>query len=79
MQQRHARRCRSKSSSSMILLVEAGMSGILLVNQARSGYGGDNEMLRSVVPLPASLVSVQNAVQLPRGEVLRKLSSPALG
>ena len=81
MQQRHGRRCRSKRPSSTITLVEAGMSGTLLGNQARSGYVGDNERLRSAVSLSASLVSLQNAAQLPRGEVPRKLSSlkPALG
>ena len=70
MQQRHGRRRRSKCSSSTITLVEAGMSGTL-GNQARSGYGGDNERLRSAVSLSGSLVSLQNAAQLPRGEVLR--------
>ena len=68
-----------KCSSSTITLVEAGMSDTLLGNQARAGYGGDNERLRSVVSLSASLVSLQNAAQLPRGEVPRKLSSPAHG
>ena len=43
MQQRHGRRCRSKCSSSTITLVEAGMLCTLLGNQARSGYGDDNE------------------------------------
>ena len=61
MQQRHGRRSRSKCSSSTITLVEAGMSGTLLGNQARSGYGGDNERLRPAVYLSASLVSLQNA------------------
>ena len=79
MQQRHARRCRPKCSSSMITLVEVGMSDTLLGNQARVGYGGDNERLRSAVCCSASLVSLQNAAQLPRGEVPRKLSSPVLG
>ena len=79
MQQSHARRCHSKCSSSTITLVEAGMSDTLLGNQARAGCGGDNEGLRSAVSLSAYLVSLQNAAQLPRGEVLRKLSSPALG
>ena len=79
MQQRHARRCRSKCSSLMITLVEAGMPGTLLGNQARAGYGGDKERLRSAVYLSASLVSLQNAAQLPRGEVLRKFANPALG
>ena len=64
MQQRHGRRCRSKCSSSTITLVEADMSGTLLGNQARSGYGGDNERLKFAVCLSASLVSLQNAVQL---------------
>ena len=73
MQQLHARRCRSKCLSSTITLVEAGMSDTLLGNQARSGYGGDNERLRSVVSLSASLVFLQNAAQLPRGEIFRKL------
>ena len=79
MQQRHARRCRPVCSSPTITLVEVGMSGTLLDNQARAGYGGDNKRLRSAVSLSASLVSFQNAAQLPRGKVLRKLSSPALG
>ena len=80
MQQRHGRRCRSKRSSSTIRLVEAGTSGTLLGNQGRSDYGGDNErLIRSAVSLSSSLVSLRNAAQLPRGEVLRKLSSPALG
>ena len=77
MQQRHGRQYRSKCSRSTITMVEAGMSGTLLGNQARLGYGGDNERLRSVVSLSASLVSLQNAAQLSRGEVLRKLSRPA--
>ena len=55
------------------------MSGTLLGNQARSGYGGDNERLRFAVSLSASLLSLQNAAQLRRGEVLTKLSSPELG
>ena len=55
------------------------MSGTLLRNQARSGYNGDNERLRFAVSLSASLLSPQNAAQLPRGEVLTKLSSPELG
>ena len=67
MQQRHARRCCSKCSSLMITLVEAGMSGTLLSNQARAGDGGDNERLRSAVSLSVYLVS-QNAAQLSRGE-----------
>ena len=59
---------------------EVNMSGTLLGNQARSGYGGDYERLRFAVSLSASLVSsLQSAVQLPRGKVLIKLSSPALG
>ena len=49
MQQRHARRCRPKWSSSTITLVEVGMSDALLGNQARAGYGSDNERLRSAV------------------------------
>ena len=49
MQQRHARCCRSKcSSSTMITLVEAGMSDTL-GNQASAGYGGDKEGLRPAV------------------------------
>ena len=55
------------------------MSGALLDKQARYGYGGDNDRLRSAVSLSASLVSLQNAAQPPRGEVLTKLSSPELG
>ena len=42
------------------------MSGTVLGNQAR-------------VSLPASLASLQNAAQLPRVELLTKLSSPELG
>ena len=48
MQQRHARCCRPKYSSSTITLVETGMSDTLLGNQARAGYGGDNERLGRV-------------------------------
>ena len=55
------------------------MSGTLLGNQARSGYGGDNERLRFAVSLSSSRLSLQNAAQLPRGEVLTKDSSPELG
>ena len=73
MQQRHVRRCHSKCSNTTITLVDAGISGTLLGNQAGAGYGSDNERLRSAV------VSLQNAAQLPRGGILRKLSSPALG
>ena len=47
MQQRHAKSCRLKCSSSTITLVEVGMLGTVLGNQARAGYGGDNERLRS--------------------------------
>ena len=72
MQQRHARRCRSKCSSSTTTLVEARMPGTLLGNQARAGYGGDNERLWTAVFLSTSLLSLQNAAQLPRGEVLGK-------
>ena len=54
------------------------MSGTLLGNQARSGYGGDNERLRFAVFL-SSRLSLQSAAQLPRGEVLTKDSSPELG
>ena len=63
MQQRHARRCRSRCSSSTITLVEAGMSGILLGNQAWASYGGNNERLRSDVSLSASLVFLQTAIR----------------
>ena len=45
-----------KCPSSTITLVEAGMSDTLLGNQARAGYGGDNERLTS-----ASLVSLRNS------------------
>ena len=78
MQQCHARRCRPKCSTSTITLVEADLSDTLLGNQARTGYGGDNERLRSAVfcCLPASLVSLQNATQLSRGEIKKKMSSP---
>ena len=55
------------------------MSGTLLGNQARSGYGGDNERLRFAGSLSSSRLSLQNAAQLPRGEVLTKDSSPELG
>ena len=60
------------------------MSGTLLGNQAPSGYGGDDERLRSAVspslpPFYPSCISLQNAAQLPRGEVLTKLSSLELG
>ena len=55
------------------------MSGTLLGNQARSGYGGDNERLRFAVSLSSSRLSLQNAAQLPRGEVLTKDSSPKPG
>ena len=51
MQQPHARRYRPKCSSSMITLIEAGMSGTLLGNQAGAGYGGDNERLSPCLPL----------------------------
>ena len=56
MQPRHGRRWRSKCSRSTITLVEAGMPGTLLGNQARSGYGGDNGRLRSALSL--SLLSL---------------------
>ena len=49
MQQRYAKRCRPKCSSSTITLVEAGMSDTLLGNQARASYGSDNERLKSAV------------------------------
>ena len=79
MQQRHARRCRPKCSRSTITPVEAGMSNILLGNQARAGYGGDNEKLSSklccLLLSSSLLVSLQNAAQLLRGEVPRNLSS----
>ena len=56
--------------------VEAGMSDTLLGNQARSGYDGDNERLRSAVCcFVPPFVSLQNTAQLSRGEVLKKLSS----
>ena len=58
MQQRRARCCRPKCSTSTMTPIEAGMSGTPLGNQARSGYGGDNERLRSAVSLSASLVSL---------------------
>ena len=79
MQQPHARRYRPKCARLTITFVEAGMSDTLLGNQARAGYGGDNERLRSAFSLSASLASLQKAAQLPRGQVPRKLSSPALG
>ena len=60
-------------------LVEADMSGTPPGNQARSGYGGNNERLRFAVSPSASLVYLQTAAQLPRGEVLTNLSSPELG
>ena len=67
MEQRRGRRCRSKCSSlTTSILVEAGMSGTLLGDQARLGYGGDKERLRSAVSLSASRASLQNAAQLPR-------------
>ena len=49
MQQRYARQCRRSkgSSSTIILLVEADMPDTLLGHQARAGYGGDNERLKS--------------------------------
>ena len=68
MQQRYARRCRPECSSSTIPLAKAVMSDTLLGNQARAGC----EMLGSDVSLSASLVSLQNAAQFPRGEVPTK-------
>ena len=78
MQQRLARRCHPKCSSSTLTLVEVGMSGTLLGNQAWAGYDGNNERLTFAVSMSASLISLQNAAQLPRGEVPQKLSSPVL-
>ena len=57
-----------------LTLVETGMSDTFLGKQAPAGYGGDNERLRSAVSAAVCLpfVSLQNAAQLPRGEVPRK-------
>ena len=54
MQQRYARRCRPKCPSSTIAMVEADMSDTFLRNQARAGYGRDNERLGSAVYLPCN-------------------------
>ena len=76
MQQYHVDTAAPNAPSSTITLIEAGISDTLLGNQARAGYGGVNERLRSAVCCCLPPLFLQNAAQLPQGAVPRKLSSP---